>query len=91
MAVKKYLKAYEATTREGQIQLDIRRTLEMNKGRLAERELERQLHASRHGTSLWSQALVGLMKANILRREGRGVAGDPAFIQLLRKRDILDE
>lgn len=91
IAVKKYLKSYEATTREGQIQQDIRRTLEMEKGRMQKRELIRQLHADRHGTSLWGQAYGGLIKTGVLREEGKGTRSDPTFVQLLQKRDLLDE
>lgn len=88
IAVKKYLKSYEATTREGQIQQAIRRELEMNKGRMGKRELERALHSDRFGTSLWSQAYNGLLKNGIIREEGGGVRSDPTIIQLLVKREV---
>ena len=91
ISVKKYLKSYEATTREGQIQQDVRRTLEMNKGRMTKRELLRALHADRHGTSLWNQAYGGLLKNYILREEGDGSRANPLCVQLLLKRDLEDD
>ena len=91
IAVKKYLKSYEATTREGQLQQEIRRTLELNKGRILKRDLYRTLNADRHGTSLWTQSYVGLIKAGIIREEGTGKKGDPIYVQLLVKREEDDE
>jgi len=91
IAVKKYLKSYEATTREGQLQQEIRRVLEQNKGRMLKRALYRALNADRHGTSLWTQAYVGLIKAGIIREEGTGAKGDPIYVQLLVKRDEDDD
>jgi len=91
IAVKRYLKSYEATTREGEIQMGIRRILEMARGRMSKRDLERKLNASRHGTSLWKQAYKGLLLDGIFREEGAGTRSDQIFIQLLRKRDVFDE
>jgi hypothetical protein len=86
--VKKFLQSYEATTREGQIQLEVRRTLEQRKGRMEKRELWRIVNYDRHGTSLWNQAWKGLLGAGIIREEGAGTKGSPLFVQLLQKRDI---
>ena len=91
IAVKRYLKSYEATTREGEIQMSIRRTLEMARGRMGKRELERKLNAGRHGTSLWKQAYKGLIVDGVFREEGAGTRSDPVVLQLLRKRDVFDE
>jgi hypothetical protein len=91
MAVKRYLKSYEATTREGEIQMSIRRVLEMARGRMGKRDLERKLNAGRHGTSLWKQAYKGLLLDGIFREEGAGTKADPIMLQLLRKRDVFDE
>jgi hypothetical protein len=88
IAVKKFLQSYEATTREGQIQLEVRRTLEQRKGRMEKRELWRVVNYDRHGTSLWNQAWKGLLGAGIIREEGAGTKGSPLFVQLLQKRDI---
>lgn len=91
MAVKRYLKSYEATTREGEIQMGIRRVLEMSRGRLGKRDLERKMNAGRFGTSLWKQAYKGLILDGIFREEGAGTRSDPIMLQLLRKRDVFDE
>jgi hypothetical protein len=91
MAVKRYLKSYEATTREGEIQMSIRRVLEMARGRMGKRELERKLNAGRHGTSLWRQAYKGLLLDGVFREEGAGTKSDPIMLQLLRKRDVFDD
>jgi len=91
MAVKKYLKSYEATTKEGQIQQDIRRHLEFARGRMLKRDLTRDLHADRHGTTLWGHSYGGLIKHGIIREEGTGQKGDPAYVQLLVKREVDDE
>jgi hypothetical protein len=91
IAAKEYLQSYEATTREGQIQQDIRRHLEMAGGRMAYRELLRKMHVDRFGTTLWNQAYGGLLKFGIIRQEGSGRKGDPMYVQLLVKRDVDDE
>lgn len=89
--VKDYLKCYESLTREGQIQQEIRRHLEMNKGRMPRRDLERILHAERWGTTMWMQAYAGLVKYNIIREEGSGTRSDPICAVVLRKRDLMEE
>lgn len=91
IAVKKYLKSYEALTREAEIQLGIHRTLEMAKGRMAKTALKRKMNAQRYGTSLFNQAYKGLMNDGVFREEGAGTRSDPIILQLLRKRDIFDE
>ncbi len=89
--VKKYLKCYESLTREGQIQQEIRRQLEMIGGRMERRELERILHAERWGTSLWMQSYAGLVKYQIIREEGSGVKGDPIVAVVMQARDLMEE
>ena len=91
IAVKKYLKSYEATTKEGQLQQEIRRALELSQGRMLKRKLYRALNADRHGTSLWGMAYGGLIKNSIIREEGTGKKSDPAYVQLLVKRDLEDD
>lgn len=91
IAVKSYLKSYESLTREGQIQQEIRRNLELAKGRLPKRDLLRQLNYDRYGTTLWNQAYYGLIKASIIREEGGGTRSNPAFVQLLQKREVFDD
>src|SRR5271157_1253424 len=89
--VKKYVKCYESLTREGQIQQEIRRQLEMKEGRMERRELERVLHAERWGTSLWMQSYAGLVKYQIIREEGSGVKNDPVVAVVMRARDLMEE
>lgn len=91
IAVKKYLKSYEASTREGEIQLAIHRALEMARGKMSKRDLERKLNSSRYGTSLWKQAYKGLLLDGVFREEGAGTKNDPTMLQLLRKRELFDE
>lgn len=86
--VKRYLRFYEATTREGAIQQEIRRTLEMSKGVLSKRELMRKIHADRHGTTVWNQAYRGLINSNIIREEGQGTRSSPVVVRLLQKREF---
>lgn len=89
--VKKYLKSYEATTREGQLQQEIRRQLEMFRGRMSLRDLKRKLHYDKHGTSLWGQSYGGLVKTGVIREEGAGTRSDPTIIQLLQKREVEED
>jgi hypothetical protein len=84
IAVKKWLRSYQATTREGQIQQEIYRILELNKGKMTRRELMRVIHSDRMGTSLWQQAYTGLLRSLVIREEGK-------MVQLLQKRDEDDE
>jgi len=91
IAVKKYLNSYEATTREGQIQQDIRRHLERAGGRMSKRDLLRKMNYDRYGTTLWGQSYGGLLKHGIIREEGSGVRGEPEYIQLLVKREAAEE
>lgn len=86
--VKRYLRFYEATTREGAIQQEIRRTLEMNQGSLPKRELMRRIHADRHGTTVWNQAYKGLINSTIIREEGQGTRSNPVVVRLLQKREF---
>lgn len=85
IAVKNYLKSYEANNKEAALQLKIRAALEMRGGQMSERDLKHTCHSDR--TTFWNAAFYGLQKANIIRIEGTGVRGDPKIIQLLVKRD----
>lgn len=91
IAVKKYLKAAEAVTHEGALQLKIRKCLEKHSGRLVVRELERKLHPERYGTTAWGQAIGGLLKVGIIRLEGTGEKGNPKYLQVLEKLEIGEE
>jgi len=87
IAVKEFLRSYDADTREAALQMRIRAKLEMHKGRLLTQELMRLCHADRAGTSMWNTAFYGLIKAGTIRQEGTGKKGDPHFTQILIKRD----
>jgi len=91
IAVKRYLKNYQAVTREGALQQRIRHKLEMKGGVLEHRELLRICHADRHGTSDWDRAFKGLLTHGILVIEGSGQKGDPMMVKVLIKRDIEEE
>jgi len=85
--VKQYLKSYDAHSREAALQMRIRSKLEMRKGKLLKRELERLCHANREGTSLWGQAYYGLVKTGVICEIGQGTKGDPKYVQVLQKLD----
>lgn len=89
LAAKKYFKTFEATTREGALQMEILQSIRQGGGKVEVKDLERHLHASRHGTTLWFQALQGLIKAGRIAETGHGVKGDPKIVCLLE--DIIDE
>jgi len=84
MKVKKYLKVYEAATREGSLQMEVLYQLQKSGGSLPMRELYRLLHPERFGTSLWNSVYIGLLKAGWCREEGSGTRGDPKKLILLR-------
>jgi hypothetical protein len=85
--VKKYLKTYSANTKEAAIQMKIRSMLERHKGRMLKRDMLRDCHADRDGTSLWNQAFKGLIQNGYIRLEGAGIKSDPTYVQLLVKID----
>jgi Bifunctional DNA primase/polymerase, N-terminal/Primase C terminal 1 (PriCT-1) len=87
IAVKNYLHTYEARTREAGVQQQIRRALELAKGFLTKRDLQRKTHYEEEGTSLWNQAYKGLALDGTIREEGDGTKGNPRSVRLLRKRD----
>lgn len=91
IAVKDYLRSYDAETREAALQMRIREKLEMNEGSLPIRELKRLCRSDRIGTSMWAQAFYGLQKAGIIRVIGKGTKGDPQLVQVLVKRDLEEE
>lgn len=85
--VKRFMRVFEATTREGELQQQMTRQLEINQGKLSKRELMRKLNYRQHGTSLWNQCYKGLMQNGTIREIGEGVAGDPIMVQLLEKQE----
>jgi len=83
-AVKAYLKTYEASTREGAIQLEVLHQLRKAGGRMSIRDLYRVVHPERLGTSLWNSVYTGLIKSGWCKESGGGVKGAPKEIILLR-------
>jgi hypothetical protein len=86
-AVKKWLCTYEATTKEGGIQMELKNLLARSGGTLPERDVKREMRADRHGTTLWSQAYFGMAKNGMIRIEGTGKKGDPKMVVLLESLD----
>lgn len=84
LGVKKYLAAFESTTKEGALQGEIIQLLQRNGGAVTTRELDRALHPERHGTFLWSRVYGGLINAGWIAETGTGRKGDPKQIVLMR-------
>jgi hypothetical protein len=90
LAVKKYLAAFESTTKEGALQGEIIQLLQRNGGAMTTRQLERALHPERHGTFLWARVYGGLVNAGWIAETGTGAKGSPKQI-VLRKLPEEDE
>jgi hypothetical protein len=84
LAVKKYLAAFESTTKEGALQGEIIQILQRNGGKLNLRDLERALRPLKHGTYLWDRVYKGLLNAGWICESGSGVKGDPKQVILMR-------
>ncbi len=84
IAVKRYLKLFDAETREGAIQAEIMSEIVKAGGWMTERDLKRKIKPQRFGTSLWNQSFTGLVKNGDIRVEGRGIKGQPTVIRLLQ-------
>lgn len=89
--VKKYLMTFEAKNDESNIQQNIVRSLKKNRGLLELRELERTLHSSKYGTTLWNRALFGLINSGYLLLEGKGSKGSPRTIRLIKDMKFSDD
>ena len=87
LAVKRYLRTFEAVTREGAVQNEIIQALQRNGGSIEKRELDRIVHPLRHGTSLYNQCYVGLYKSGYIAEQGTGVKNDPFTVVLMRNVD----
>jgi len=46
------------------------------------------MDAARFDTIAWNALYIGLLKNGWIREEGKGVKGDPAYVQLLRTFDF---
>jgi hypothetical protein len=84
IAVKKYLKTFEATTVEGSLQNELIQLLQRNGGRITEREMYRSMHPERHGTSLWWKVYEGLKRGGWIIEDGLGVKESPKTVVLMR-------
>ncbi|MDA4129154.1 MAG: bifunctional DNA primase/polymerase [Thaumarchaeota archaeon] len=84
MKVKKYVRVYEAATKEGALQMEIMHHLENSGGIMPRRDLERSVHPERYGTSLWEKVYLGLIKQGWCEEQGKGTKGDPKRLIALR-------
>jgi hypothetical protein len=91
-AVKRKLRPSESVTKEATLQNDIVDYL-LSKPSLtaSNREMLRDLHKSRYGTTLWNQAYRGLVSAGDIVEAGRGTKGDPKIVRLARPPEEVDE
>jgi hypothetical protein len=87
IAVKKYLKTYEAVTKEGTYQQELIYFLRNNGGSATMHEVEKKMKPKRFGTGLWYSIFQGLVKSGRVRVIGQGTQGDPQVVQLLRDED----
>lgn len=85
VAVKKYMKTFEARNEEALIQQKIMSLLEKSKGRMPKREMDRKIHPGRFGTTRFEMAYGGLIKYGYIREEGAGTRNEPKFIHMLRR------
>lgn len=86
-AAKKWLQTFESKTREGAIQQEILHRLRQEGGTIPVRKLEQDLHATSHGTSMWTQAFTGLIRAGWTATRGTGRRGHPLELILIRELD----
>ncbi len=91
IAAKKFLSAFECTTREGSIQNEILQILQRNNGSILKRELERTIKPISYGTTAYNMAYYGLMKNGYIAEQGAGVKGDPSMVIMMRSMDTDDE
>lgn len=91
IAVKKYLKTYEAITREGALQQELIGHLENASSKLSLHKLKRKIHADRFGTTLWAQIYDGLKRTGAIRESGTGTKGDPKMVFLMANPDGVDD
>lgn len=89
--VKNYLRTFDSVTREGNVQQELCRHLEMAGGFMEKRELMRVMNYRRFGTSLWVGSYMGLMKNGDIREEGTGKKNDPVMVRLMRASNFDDE
>lgn len=84
-AVKRKLRPSEALTKEAAIQNEIVDFLLGHPGGVVqEREITRNLHPERYGTTMWGQAYRGLIQSGQIKTSGTGKKSDPKIVTLLR-------
>jgi hypothetical protein len=83
LKVKSYIKVYEASTKEGSIQQEIRHQLRNSGGSMFIRDLQRLTHYNREGTFLWMNAFKGMSNSGEISLSGTGVKGDPKTVTLI--------
>ena len=86
-----YQKAHESRTEEAKIQRLIMKRIKKYKGQVDKRTLEREVHASRYGTSLWRKAFYGLVTEGYIAESGSGAKGDTRYVHMLREMAFGDE
>lgn len=90
--VKKYLRPSEALTKEAGIQNDIVDFLMQNPhGVQSMRDLYKNLHPNRYGTTLWNQSYYGLVKSGQIAELGTGKKSDPKRVVLMRPPEEEDD
>ena len=90
-AVKKRLRPSESVTKEAGIQNEIIDYLLANGGKIGNRELTRDLHPERYGTTLWGMSFRGLVSVGQIRVDGKGTKSDPKIVTLLRAPEESDD
>ena len=89
--VKEFLKPSEAFTKEGSLQMEIDRHLRKFDGSIEVRDLERTLHATRYGTTMWNQCYGGMVKSGWIMQIGSGKKGDPKRVMVMRPPENYDD
>jgi DNA primase RepB-like protein len=84
LATKAKLRPISAENKEGALQQEIVRMLEDAGGQMGYRELCREMHSNRYGTTVWGRAMQGLVESGrikVTKAKPGGVA--PAMVYLL--------
>jgi len=89
--VKEFLKPSEAFTKEGSLQMEIDRHLRKFDGSIEVRDLERALHSTRYGTTMWNQCYGGMVKSGWIMQIGSGKKGDPKRVMVMRPPENYDD
>ena len=82
--VKKHLRPYEAENKFAALQLKIVDLLMQKGGSARLNDLEDTGHAHRQGSTMWGDAVKGLISSRQIDVTGTGKRGDPKIVTLLR-------